>query len=200
MGQDVSTERSRDRWLCSVVVRACREEGTTRQKAGKKIHEQKPHSATGGRTAQSEREAGDRGEAQTADGGPRVAQKKNHCNEEQHQQRQVTTWGKGKGNGGRGGQEEGPTRGPKGNTPSKRKGAGRGRPVLGSRTRPGKALDPVGPRQRVADGQNKNGMQGKGEGTEKGVWLEPHDGPRGLGRQGRRHRSKGRGREGSDTC
>ena len=39
----------------------------------------------------------------------------------------------------------------------------------------------------------KNGMQGKGDGTEKGVWLEPQDGPRGLGRHGRRHRSKGRG-------
>ena len=46
----------------------------------------------------------------------------------------------------------------------------------------------------------KNGMQGKGDGTEKGLWLEPHDGPRGLGRHGRRHRSKGRGREGRDAC
>ena len=43
MGLDESTERSRDRWLCSVVVRACREEGTTRQKARrKKKHEQNP--------------------------------------------------------------------------------------------------------------------------------------------------------------
>ena len=29
MGQDKSTEGSSDRWLCRVVVRACREEGTT---------------------------------------------------------------------------------------------------------------------------------------------------------------------------
>ena len=33
VGQDESTERNRDRWLCSVGVRACREEGTTRKKA-----------------------------------------------------------------------------------------------------------------------------------------------------------------------
>ena len=35
-GLDVSTEQNRDRWRCSVVVRACREEGTKRKKAGKK--------------------------------------------------------------------------------------------------------------------------------------------------------------------
>ena len=37
-GLDVSTEQNRDRWRCSVVVRACREEGTkrNRKKAGKK--------------------------------------------------------------------------------------------------------------------------------------------------------------------
>ena len=108
VGQDVSTERSRHRWLCSVVVRACREEGTTRQKARKKNSRTEPHSATGGRTAQSEREAGDRGGAQRADGGPRVAQKKNHCNEQQYQQRRVTTWAKGKGNGGRGDRKRDP--------------------------------------------------------------------------------------------
>ena len=134
MGLDVSTERSRDRWRCSVVVRACREEGTTRQKAQRKKTRTTPHSATGGRAAQSERAAGERDGAKRADEGPRVAQKKNHTCEEQYQQRRVTTWGKGKGNGGRGGQEEGPTSGPEGNTPRKRKGAGRGRPVLGSRT------------------------------------------------------------------
>ena len=33
MRLDVSTERSGDRLLCSVVVRACRVEGTSRQKA-----------------------------------------------------------------------------------------------------------------------------------------------------------------------
>ena len=36
MGLDVSTERNRGRWRCSVVVRACREEGTARNKARKK--------------------------------------------------------------------------------------------------------------------------------------------------------------------
>ena len=36
-GLDVSTEQNRDRWRCSVVVHACREEGTKRKKkAGKK--------------------------------------------------------------------------------------------------------------------------------------------------------------------
>ena len=40
----------------------------------------------------------------------------------------------------------------------------------------------------------------QGDGTEKGVWLGPRDGPRGLGQHGRRHRSEGREREGSDPC
>ena len=35
-GLDVSTEQNRDRWRCSVVVRACRGEGTKRNKARKK--------------------------------------------------------------------------------------------------------------------------------------------------------------------
>ena len=35
-GLDVSTEQNRDKWRCSVDVRACREEGTKRNKAGKK--------------------------------------------------------------------------------------------------------------------------------------------------------------------
>ena len=35
-GLEVSTEQKRDRWRCSVVVRACREEGTKRKKARKK--------------------------------------------------------------------------------------------------------------------------------------------------------------------
>ena len=38
-GLDVSTEQNRDRWRCSVVVRACREEGTKRKKARKKKRE-----------------------------------------------------------------------------------------------------------------------------------------------------------------
>ena len=33
-----------------------------------------------------------------------------------------------------------------------------------------------------------------------GVWLGPRDGHRGQGQHGRRHRSRGRGREGSDPC
>ena len=36
VGLDESTEQNRDRWRCSVVVRACREEGTTRKKARRK--------------------------------------------------------------------------------------------------------------------------------------------------------------------
>ena len=36
VGLDESTEQNRDRWQCGVVVRACREEGTTRQKAWRK--------------------------------------------------------------------------------------------------------------------------------------------------------------------
>ena len=36
VGLDESTERNRDRWRCSVVVRACREEGTTRKKTRRK--------------------------------------------------------------------------------------------------------------------------------------------------------------------
>ena len=36
-GLDVSTEQNRDEWRCSVVVRACREEGTNREKKGRKI-------------------------------------------------------------------------------------------------------------------------------------------------------------------
>ena len=35
-GLDESTEQNRDRWRCSVVVRACREEGTKRKKARQK--------------------------------------------------------------------------------------------------------------------------------------------------------------------
>ena len=40
VGLDESTERNRDRWRCSVVVRACREEGTTRKKARPKKKKQ----------------------------------------------------------------------------------------------------------------------------------------------------------------
>ena len=40
----------------------------------------------------------------------------------------------------------------------------------------------------------------QGDGTQRDVWLGPHDGPRRLEQHGRRHRSEGRGREGSDPC
>ena len=36
LGLEESTGWNRDRWRCSVVVRACREEGTTRKKARRK--------------------------------------------------------------------------------------------------------------------------------------------------------------------
>ena len=36
----MSTEQNRDRWRCSVVVRACREEGTKRKKSTKKKRKQ----------------------------------------------------------------------------------------------------------------------------------------------------------------
>ena len=38
-GLDESTEQSRDRWRCSVVVRACREEGAKGKKARRKKKE-----------------------------------------------------------------------------------------------------------------------------------------------------------------
>ena len=116
--------------------------------------------------ASGQRGNGTEQKGQTRDGGWR--KKKNHSSEEQYQQRRVTTWGKGKGNGGRGGQEEGPTTGPEGNTPRNRKEAGRGRPVLGTRTRLEKEADPVNPRQRVAGGpKKKTGCREKGTGRKR---------------------------------
>ena len=88
VGLDVGTERNRDRWRCSVVLRACRGEGTTRKKA----------------------------------------------------------------------------------------------------------------RQKKTKKRGQHPAAPQGDGTEKGVWLGPRDGRRGLGQHGRRHRSEGRGREGSDPC
>ena len=53
VGLDVSTERNRDRWRCSVVVRACREEGTTKKKTKARRKKKKtrttPHSTKRGR-------------------------------------------------------------------------------------------------------------------------------------------------------
>ena len=58
--------------------------------------------------------------------------------------------------------------------------------MLGTRNGPWKDEDPVGPCQREAGGtvEYKQGMMGKGDGTEKGVWLGPHNGPRRVGRPG----------------
>ena len=53
VGLDESTERNRDRWRCSVVVRACREEGTTRKKVRRKKKQkrgQHPAAPQGDRT------------------------------------------------------------------------------------------------------------------------------------------------------
>ena len=54
-GQDVSTEQNRDRWRCSVVVRACREEGTKRNKKKAKKKETNTDN-----TPQHHKEAGQR--------------------------------------------------------------------------------------------------------------------------------------------
>ena len=103
-------------------------------------------------------------------------------------------WGKGTRTGRSGGQEEGPTTGPEGKTPPKRKGEGRQRPVLGTRNTPRMEEDPVGPRQEVAGSPvgYKHGMMGKEDGTEKGVSLGPHNGARRMGRRG----TRGIGRDG----
>ena len=61
-------------------------------------------------------------------------------------------WGKGTGNGERGGHEEGTTTGPEETTAPKRTGTGRERTVLVARAGPRQDADPVGPRQRVAGG------------------------------------------------
>ena len=60
-------------------------------------------------------------------------------------------------------------------------GAGREQPVLGARNGPRMEDDPVGPRHRVAGGPvgYKHGMIVKRDGTEKGVWLGPHNSPAG---------------------
>ena len=54
MGLDESTEQNRDRWRCSVVVRACREEGTTRKKARQKKRGQHPAAPQGDGTEKDE--------------------------------------------------------------------------------------------------------------------------------------------------
>ena len=57
------------------------------------------------------------------------------------------------------------------------------------------------PREKKRGRKKKHGKHPaapQGDGTAKDVWLGPRDGPRGLGT--RRHKSEGRGREGSDPC
>ena len=53
--------------------------------------------------------------------------------------------------------------------------------MLGARNSPQMEEVPVGPRHRVAGGPvgYKHGMKGKVDGTEKGVWLGPHNSPAG---------------------
>ena len=92
------------------------------------------------------------------------------------------------------GQEEEPPIGQERNTPTKRKGEGRERPVLGARIGPRMDEDPAGPRQRVAGGPlgYKHRMMGKGDGTEKRVRLAPQNSPRRVRRRG----ARGIGRDG----
>ena len=60
------------------------------------------------------------------------------------------------------------------------------RPVLGTRNGLRGDEDPVGPRRRVAGSTvgYKHGKMEKGDGTEKGVWLGPHNSPGSMGRHG----------------
>ena len=128
MGQEKSTEGSCDQMTCAVLmcVHAGRREPQGRKHGGErggKEHTKpktKPHSATRGREGQSEQEAGERAGAngQTRDRGGRATKKQ--------QQQQVTRWGKGTCNGGRGGQEEGPTTGPEGSHTTQVEGGGKG--------------------------------------------------------------------------
>ena len=66
--------------------------------------------------------------------------------------------------------------------------------MLGTRNGPRMDEDRVGPRQRVAGGLvgYKHAMMGKGDGTEKGVWLGLHNSPRRMGRR----ETRGIGRDG----
>ena len=62
------------------------------------------------------------------------------------------------------------------------------RPVLGARNGPRMDEDPVGPRRRVAGGLvgYKDGKMGKGDGTQRDVWLGPHYRPGSMGSRGAR--------------
>ena len=145
---------------------------TQRERGGGETKKQKKKrkkttSPAGGRKAHNEQAAEEREGANGAEEGPRVACKK--------KKPQVTRWGKGTGTGGSGGgaRKKGPQQVRKETHHRNERGAGREQPVLGARNGPQMDEDPVGPRQRVAGGPvgYKHGMIGKGDGTEKGVWL-----------------------------
>ena len=53
--------------------------------------------------------------------------------------------------------------------------------MLGARSCPRMEEAPVGQRHRVSGDPvgYKHGMQGQGDGAGKGVWLGPHNGPKG---------------------
>ena len=89
------------------------------------------------------------------------------------------------------GQEEEPPTGQERDTPPKEKAEGRERPVLGARN--GRVWMRIqwARAKRVARGPvgYKHRMMGKGDGTEDGVWLRPHNSLRRMGsRRGGRNR------------
>ena len=177
--------------LCRVVVRACKDEATTRQEArrgrgGQKNNERNPAATQEGEKRRASRRRGDRvgqtGSRETAG----CARKKR-----QKQQRQVNRWGKGKGNGGRGRQEGGTTTGPEGSTPPKRKKAGRERTVL-VRSQAGCRSSWPGPRGCWRPGGVKTRDAGKkGTGQKRACGWGHTTAPGRLGRG--RTRGEGRG-------
>ena len=141
--------------LCRVVVRACMEGGTTRREARRGRGGQKKnnkHNPAATQEGEKRRVSARRGNGVEQTGRQDTAGGARKNKKRQKQQRRVTRWGKGTGNGGHGGQEEGTTTGPEESTPPKRKGAGRERTVLVTRTSPRQDADPVGQRQRVSGG------------------------------------------------
>ena len=108
----------------------------------------------------------------------------------------------------RGGQEQGPDprTGSFGGAPGAADWNIRGRNAPGldrPRTkRPGNGMSGATNKEKetAAERHKQHPAAPQGDGTKMGVWLGPRDGPRGLGQHGRRHRSEGRGREGSDPC
>ena len=54
--------------------------------------------------------------------------------------------------------------------------------------------------KKEANNRGQHPAAPQGDRTEKDEWLGPRDDLRGLGQHGGRHRSEGRGREGSDAC